>query len=232
MAVGRISGPLLAQNLLRNGVDLAFETELLYLDVNNGRIGVQTSNPQYTLDVNGSMRVIGVSQLGNLTVSSSNTGTLLSNSQGNVVIQAPTESQIQIKNDTVVTGNLHATGNITADGSVQLGNMTGTDTLSLYADIITDITPQTPNQYNIGSEEKSWQTGYFNNLIASTVAGFPGSPLNIGLPPGQDVNVGPITNPTINLNGNVRIWGDNPLGTAPVVSNVLYVSMDGSDTYW
>ena len=230
MAVGRISGPLLAQNLLRNGVDLAFETELLYLDVNNGRIGVQTSNPQYTLDVNGSMRVIGVSQLGNLTVSSSNTGTLLSNSQGNVVIQAPTESQIQIKNDTVVTGNLHATGNITADGSVQLGNMTGTDTLSLYADIITDITPQTPNQYNIGSEEKSWQTGYFNNLIASTVAGFPGSPLNIGLPPGQDVNVGPITNPTINLNGNVRIWGDNPLGTAPVVSNVLYVSMDGSDT--
>ena len=38
MAVGRISGPLLKANLLRNGVDLAFETDLLYLDVNNNRI--------------------------------------------------------------------------------------------------------------------------------------------------------------------------------------------------
>ena len=33
MAVGRISGPLLKSNLIRNGIDLAFETNLLYLDV-------------------------------------------------------------------------------------------------------------------------------------------------------------------------------------------------------
>ena len=40
MAVGRISGPLLKENLLRNGIDLAFETNLLYLDVNNQKIGI------------------------------------------------------------------------------------------------------------------------------------------------------------------------------------------------
>jgi hypothetical protein len=34
MAVGRITGTLLKANLLRDGVDLAFETDLLYLDVN------------------------------------------------------------------------------------------------------------------------------------------------------------------------------------------------------
>ena len=56
MAVGRISGPLLKANLIRNGVDLAFETDLLYLDVNNTRIGIKTSNPQYALDVNGTTR--------------------------------------------------------------------------------------------------------------------------------------------------------------------------------
>ena len=56
MAVGRISGPLLKANLLRNGVDLAFETDLLYLDVNNSRIGVKTASPQYDLDVNGTTR--------------------------------------------------------------------------------------------------------------------------------------------------------------------------------
>ena len=224
MAVGRISGPLLAQNLLRNGVDLAFETQLLYLNVTNGQIGIQTATPQYTLDVNGSARI------GNVIVSSSNTGTLITNGTGNIVIQSATESQVQINNDTLIKGNLHATGNITADGSVQIGNMTGSDTLSLYADIISDITPQTPNQYNIGNPQQTWEAGYFNNVIANTFAGVPNAAFNIGMPPGQDINVGPITNPMVNINGSVRVWGDTPLGTAPVVSNVLYVSMDGSDT--
>lgn len=43
--VGRISGPLLQQNLLRNGIDLSFETDLVYLDVTNGRLGVKTNAP-------------------------------------------------------------------------------------------------------------------------------------------------------------------------------------------
>lgn len=230
MAVGRISGPLLSQNLLRNGVDLAFETDLLYLDVNNGHIGIKTSLPQYTLDVNGSFRVIGVSKLGNITITSTATGTIVNNSNGDIIIQSPTEGRLLIKNDTIVTGNLHATGNITAAGSVQLGNFTGSDTLSLYADIISDITPQTSNQYNLGSAEKTWADAYVNNLIATTIVGYPGQDINIGNPPGQNPNEGPITNSPINLNGDVRIWGDQPLGTSPVVSNILYVSMDGSDT--
>ena len=53
MAIGRISGPLLKENLLRNGTDLAFETDLLYLDVTNRRIGVKTTSPQYALDIVG-----------------------------------------------------------------------------------------------------------------------------------------------------------------------------------
>jgi hypothetical protein len=43
--VGRISGALLKDNLLRDGLDLAFETDLLYLDVNNNKIGIKTSSP-------------------------------------------------------------------------------------------------------------------------------------------------------------------------------------------
>lgn len=230
MAVGRITGPLLAKNLLRDGVDLAIETDLLYLDVNSGKIGVKTSKPVYDLDVNGSFRALGVSKLGNITITSSSTGTVINNSAGDTIIQSPTENKVLIKNDTLISGNLHATGNITANGSVQIGNFTGSDTLSLYADIISDITPQSSNQYDIGKEDKYWANAYVNNLIANAVVGFPGQEINIGNPPGQDIGSQAITNPTINLNGNVRIWGDNPLGTAPVVSNVLYVSMDGSDT--
>jgi len=56
MAVGRISGPLLKENLIRNGVNLAFETDLLYLDVNNQRIGVKTTTPTHEVDVAGTTK--------------------------------------------------------------------------------------------------------------------------------------------------------------------------------
>ncbi len=53
MAIGRISGPLLKSNLTRDGVDLAFETDLLYLDVNNLRVGVNNATPDSDLHVSG-----------------------------------------------------------------------------------------------------------------------------------------------------------------------------------
>lgn len=56
MAIGRISGPLLKSNLIRNGIDLAFETDLLYLDVNNQRIGIKSSSPTHELQVNGTTK--------------------------------------------------------------------------------------------------------------------------------------------------------------------------------
>ena len=56
MALGRISGPLLKDNLLRDGVDLAFETDLLYLNVNDRRIGVNIASPTVDLEVDGTTR--------------------------------------------------------------------------------------------------------------------------------------------------------------------------------
>ena len=49
MAIGRISGAMLKANLERHGADLAFETNLLYLDVANNRIGIGTTTPTTTL---------------------------------------------------------------------------------------------------------------------------------------------------------------------------------------
>ena len=68
MAIGRISGPLLKANLLREGVNLAFENDLLYLDVVNSRIGINKSDPQYDLDVTGTTRApsLEVSTLANI----------------------------------------------------------------------------------------------------------------------------------------------------------------------
>lgn len=56
--IGRISGPLLSADLLRQGVDLAFETDLLYLDVNNKRIGIKTDGPTRDLLINGDTQTV------------------------------------------------------------------------------------------------------------------------------------------------------------------------------
>ena len=51
MAIGRISGAMLKANLERLGTDLAFDTDLLYLDVTNNRIGINSSSPTQSLQV-------------------------------------------------------------------------------------------------------------------------------------------------------------------------------------
>jgi trimeric autotransporter adhesin len=53
MAIGRISGQMLKANLLRSGVDLAFETNLLVLDVSNNFVGVGTATPSRQLHIAG-----------------------------------------------------------------------------------------------------------------------------------------------------------------------------------
>jgi hypothetical protein len=52
--VGRISGPLLRSNLQRTD-DLAFETDLLYINHSGSRIGVKTDSPTRPLQVNGTL---------------------------------------------------------------------------------------------------------------------------------------------------------------------------------
>jgi hypothetical protein len=62
MAIGRISGAMLYENQERQGIDLRFEGDLIYLDVNDnqidhdGRVGIKTSSPQHDFDVNGEAR--------------------------------------------------------------------------------------------------------------------------------------------------------------------------------
>jgi hypothetical protein len=53
MAFGRISGQMLKANLLRSGVDLAFETNLLVLDVTNSFVGIGTTTPARQLHLSG-----------------------------------------------------------------------------------------------------------------------------------------------------------------------------------
>jgi hypothetical protein len=69
MAIGRISGSVLKSNLTRNGADLAFETNLLYLDVTNNRVGIGTSEPSTALQVNGTITATTVAGATDLNLS-------------------------------------------------------------------------------------------------------------------------------------------------------------------
>jgi hypothetical protein len=111
MAIGRISGPLLKANLVREGVNLAFETDLLYLDVNNSRIGVKTASPQYDLDVSGTTRTTNLivdtqSDLAQFTV----TGNTISSSN-NIINFVPAGGAATVYNARLQVNNLEITGN-------------------------------------------------------------------------------------------------------------------------
>ena len=112
MALGRISGPLLKSNLLRNGVDLAFENDLLYLDVTNRRIGINTGTPSHELQVNGTTRSTTLTVTGSSTLGLINftTNTITStNDQINVIAGGSNPVVYQGK---LQVGDLQLTSNV------------------------------------------------------------------------------------------------------------------------
>jgi hypothetical protein len=65
MALGRINGPMLQPNLERQGVNIALDANLTYWDVNNRYVGINTTTPNYPLEVRGNVRAGNVYLLGN-----------------------------------------------------------------------------------------------------------------------------------------------------------------------
>jgi hypothetical protein len=51
--LGKVAGPMLRDNLIRNGVDLVIDSNLAYFDVSNRRLGINTVMPRFDLDVRG-----------------------------------------------------------------------------------------------------------------------------------------------------------------------------------
>jgi len=138
--LGRIGGQVLTDNLLRAGVDLAFETNLLYLDVNNQRIGIKDSTPVYDLDVNNNIYandVTVITQLapGNLRLTPLET---ITTSVGGIDIYINGDGEIF--HDRLTTANLVLDGNLIS--SISNSNIVldpnGSGTVELRAD--TNIT--------------------------------------------------------------------------------------------
>ena len=159
MAVGRISGPLLKENLLRNGVNLAFETNLLYLDVNNSRVGIRTASPAYELDINGTTRTnnlevttqadIATFTVVNNSISSSDTNIYIEPTGTNAVVYQASMligTQLSVSGTTIATlgtntnleistsgtGQVNINSNVTVNGDLHAtGNITADGNITL-----------------------------------------------------------------------------------------------------
>ena len=121
MAIGRISGGVLKSNLTRNGVDLAFETNLLYLDVTNNRIGIGTSEPTTTFHVNGTIRgsSINVNNAYTLPTSDGSAGQQLTTDGSGTVTWADVDgsSDISITGNEIKTTTSNSNLELSANGS-------------------------------------------------------------------------------------------------------------------
>jgi hypothetical protein len=75
MAIGKVSGVMLQNNLVRQGSNLAFDGNLIYLNVTNRRVGINTVNP--TKD----FQVEGAAQIGNIIINGDSIAHVNNNSQ-------------------------------------------------------------------------------------------------------------------------------------------------------
>ena len=121
MAFGKISGPMLQPDLVRQGVDLSVDTNLVYIDVTNRRLGINTVTPTQSLDVPGNVRLANLSILGNTITS--DTGKINLGSPANITITGGTVNYVL---STDGSGNL-AWAQI-SDLDISFGNLQFNDT--------------------------------------------------------------------------------------------------------
>ena len=234
MAVGRISGPLLKSNLVRNGINLAFETDLLYLDVNNNRIGINNSNPQYELDVSGTtrstdIRITNKLDVGNLTLDgntiTSDTGQIFLGTADNVVYHSRAlVDSLKFEGNKISTIDSNANLEFTPNGSGSVnvnsnlnvtGNIHATGNISADGDII------------LGDADTDTIT--FNGEIASDIIPDATNTYNLGSATKRwnEVYVRNFNASNINTN-SISVSGVNDLTNTP--GNTIYVAENGLDT--
>ena len=127
--------------------------------------------------------------------------------------------------DIIGTGNINISGNITATGNIDIGDNTN-DTVTITAQVDSNITPTIDNTFNLGTLSKRWQNVYASGLSvdgqidavsinANTVADNSTVMVNVATNTFTGNLTGTVTgnvngNVTGNLTGNVtgRVDGD------------------------
>jgi hypothetical protein len=210
MAIGKIKGPMLYDDLARQGVNLSFDGNLVYLDVTARRLGVGTASPQYGLDVPANVRLANLTVLGNTITS--NTGKIGLGSITNVVITGGSADYIL---STDGAGNLSW---IDANASPAL-----IDLLANIADYQTYANANAASQATgintINGNLGAFQT-YANANLSTQTNNFNALDANVGaFEIYANLSIASINSNVSNLIGNTIVLGSN---SAPaLVSNAV-----------
>jgi hypothetical protein len=160
MAINKISGNILQDNLVR-GANLAFQGNLVYIDVVNSRVGINTSGTTHTLNVAGNAHIDGVTITGNSILADS--GQLALGSNANITITGGSSNYILTTDG---LGNLSwssagavgVVGNAIAMGTNTLGNLvsnavtlttttTVTDGITQLNTVLGKLVPPSPSNF-------------------------------------------------------------------------------------
>jgi hypothetical protein len=173
--LGRIGGQVLTDNLLRAGVDLAFETDLLYLDVTNQHVGINRLVPIYDLDVDSTFNTNNLTvttqlSIDNIIVNAPNTFTT---SVGGInIFIAGTD----IYHDRLITANLEVNDNYISsfsNSNITLDpNGSGTVEFLANTNIAGDLvvgTTLAPRNINIGGDLSKQGNLILGDQIVDTV---------------------------------------------------------------
>jgi len=239
MAVGRISGPLLKSNLIRNGIDLAFETDLLYLDVSNGnpanhKIGIKTVTPSHELHINGTTRtnnllvdtqadIADITITGN-TISSANTLNLLTTGTDTVVYQRQLDIQSLSLYDNVIETN-------ESNANIEL-RPNGTGQVEVYSDLQVngdvDVSGNVTIGGNITLGDADTDSLTFDADVASHIIPDTTDTYTLGTPTKRWDNIYVNSFVVDNIDTQDLDVGGVDLGLRP--GNLYYVSTNGDDT--
>jgi hypothetical protein len=143
---------------------------------------------------------------------------------------APKELQLQTGGTLTVTGNLHATGDITYGGtSITIGD-DSTDTASFLAEFKNDLIPDDSDRFHIGKDDDSTgpAKGFkiaVDNLIADSVKA--SGLVYRGIELTKDVGIYYVST----NNGNDINDGNNPGGPFATLTKALSVATDGDLIY-
>jgi len=242
MAVGRISGPLLKSNLLRNGVNLAFENDLIYLELSdanaaNHRVGIKTSTPQYELDVNGTTRstnltVNNTANIADITINgntiSTNQATLQLGTNDTVVYQNKLNvDDIDIENNVISTNNSNLNLELRPNGTGQVeifgnttvnGNITATGSITANGNITLG---------DADTDDITFNAEIISDIIPDTTDTYNlGSDPNAGGKRWQDVWVSDLYATTVSTDNLIADGVDLALRQG----NIYYVAENGDDT--
>ena len=209
MAIGKISGVMLQNNLARQGVNIAIDANLAYFDVNNRYVGINTQAPAYPLDLIGNAHLGNLYSLGNTITSDTgkiNLGSIanvvITGGQANYIVYTDGAGNLSFGNLNTLSGLEGFTGNNITLGANTQGSLSNALTFSSstsVTDAIADLNRLlgniTNNTGSIITTTTVYSTDLYGNVRTAT------QPYITSLPNTISMNA-------LNVLGNTSIGGN------------------------